>query len=228
MKVRQQLQDKGLVPDGGARSAARLQQEERAFLDRELDVLHVAVVHLQPLEASPSAARTPPASASAARRPAGRPDPPRCAAPGHSAPAAPGPHPSSHHDHGGTRRNGGVRGLLVHFLRAGLDVPVPGSIPVSGPAALGRRPTRDWPTDRTRSPYALATPRAIRTSRRLSEAGPSTWRHRRRHLHLRHHRPRGRPTCSSPRPARTAVPAPRRRRAGRWPLATRWPRRVRP
>ena len=42
---------------------ARLQQVQPALLDRELDVLHVAVVRLEPLERRRSAARTPPAAA---------------------------------------------------------------------------------------------------------------------------------------------------------------------
>ena len=48
----------------GALAGARLQEVERPLLDRELDVLHVAVVRLEPVERRRSAARRPPAAAS--------------------------------------------------------------------------------------------------------------------------------------------------------------------
>ena len=49
----------------GPLGVAGLKHVEGAFLDRELDVLHVAVVALERPRGSPSAARAPPASASA-------------------------------------------------------------------------------------------------------------------------------------------------------------------
>ncbi len=50
---------------GGALAGARLQQIQRAALDGELDVLHVAVMPLEPRPASRAAPRTPRAAASA-------------------------------------------------------------------------------------------------------------------------------------------------------------------
>ena len=52
----------------GSLRRPRLQEEERSLLDRELDVLHVAVVLLEPARSSPAAARTPPAAARSCAR----------------------------------------------------------------------------------------------------------------------------------------------------------------